>query len=218
VLRPVARLVVPSGVSSPARLPPARGENAPLAHFAVLEKKGEADAASLVWVDETGLYLLPSVVRTYAPRGQTPIRRAPLSHDPLSLIGGLTADGRLLTQVHDHAIRGPDVVRFLRHLLRHVAGPLVVLWDGASIHRSQPVKDFLRTPEAKRLHLEGLPAYAPDLNAAEGLWRLLKHDQLKNLICEALWELRFEVRLALTRLRHRRDAMLGCIAQVGCSL
>ena len=38
---------------------------------------------------------VPPLVRTWAPRGQTPILRAPLSHDQLSLIGAITEDGRV---------------------------------------------------------------------------------------------------------------------------
>jgi hypothetical protein len=48
-----------------------------------------------VFVDEAGFYLLPAVVRTYAPRGQTPILRVPLSWDHLSAIGAITPDSKL---------------------------------------------------------------------------------------------------------------------------
>jgi transposase len=129
---------------------------------------------TLVWVDETGLRLLPALVRTWAPRGQTPILRTPLSREHLSVIGALTPTGRLFTRTYEHAIRGPHVVRFLKHLLAHLPGQLMVLWDGASIHRGHVVKDFLTTAAGQRLHLVALPGYAPDLNPAEGVWHLLK--------------------------------------------
>jgi transposase len=67
-----------------------------------------------------------------------------------------------------------DVVHFLRHVLRHIPGKLLVLCDGAPIHRGQPIKDFLAAGGAERIHLERLPGYAPDLNADEGIWRYLK--------------------------------------------
>lgn len=56
------------------------------------------------------------------------------------------------------------VGQFLRQVLRLVPGKLLVIWDGAPIHRAQPLKDFLRTPTGRRVHLEVLPAYAPELN------------------------------------------------------
>ena len=55
------------------------------------------------------------------------------------MIGGLTAQGRLLLQMQARAFRGPAVVRFLQHLLRHIPGKLLVIWDGAPIHRAQVV-------------------------------------------------------------------------------
>ncbi len=47
----------------------------------------------ILWIDESGFYLLPAVVRTYAPRGQTSILRVPLSRDHLSVISGITPEG-----------------------------------------------------------------------------------------------------------------------------
>jgi putative transposase len=61
----------------------------------------------------------------------------------------LTPDGQLLIQMQDRAYKGTDVVRFLKHVLRHIPGKLLILWDGAPIHCSQPIKDFLAADGAK---------------------------------------------------------------------
>ena len=45
--------------------------------------------------------------------------------------------------VQESSYKGPDVVSFLRHLLRHIPGKLLVLWDRAPIHCSKVVKKFL---------------------------------------------------------------------------
>lgn len=103
-------------------------------------------------------------VRTYTPMGQTPILTVSLTRDHLSAIGGLTPDGRLFMRFQDHSYNGPDVVRFLQVLLHKIPGNLLVIWDGAPIHRSRVVKAFLRAGVAKCIHLERLPAYAPELN------------------------------------------------------
>ena len=183
------------------------------------QKKAQAEGWTIVWIDETGVYLLPAVVATWAPRGQTPVLTAPLSKQHLSAIGAITPDGRILCRVvEDRALTGVDVVRFLRHLLQHIPGQLLVIWDGASIHRGEAVKAFLRAGGAERLHLERLPGYAPDLNPAEGLWRLVKRRELKNLVCDALWELRLEFRQALARLRHCPNLIRSCLAHAGYSL
>ncbi len=70
---------------------------------ATAKKKAEREHWTIVFVDEAGFYLLPMVVRTYAPRGQTPILRVRLTRDHLSAIGGITQDGRLFMQTQERA-------------------------------------------------------------------------------------------------------------------
>jgi transposase len=182
------------------------------------QKKAEHEDRTLVWIDEAGFYLLPALVRTWAPVGEPPILRAPCSYDHLSAISAITPNGQLLLHVQEDAYHGDDVVRFLRHILRHIGGKLLILWDGASIHRSQAIKEFLSAGAAQRIHLERLPGYAPDLNPDEGIWSYLKYRELKNVVCQNKSELRYELRLAVARLRHKRHVIQGCITQAGLTL
>jgi transposase len=168
-----------------------------------------------LFVDQSGFYLLPTVVRTYAPVGQTPILREQLTRDHLSVISAITPEGKLYMMEQERAFKSPDVVRFLRHLLRQVPGKLLVIWDGSPIHRGGAVKDFLSSGACRRLKLEQLPGYAPDLNPDEGVWKHLKYVELKNVCCQSLCELKIELRKAKERLRHKTDVILGCIRQPG---
>jgi transposase len=166
-------------------------------------------------VDESAFYLLPGVVRTYAPRGQTPVLRLPLTRDHLSAISGITKEGRLFLRLQDRAYTSADVVPFLRQLLRCVRGKLLVIWDGASIHRGPPIKQYLAHGAAKRLRLETLPGYAPELNPEEGIWTYLKHVELKNVRCQDLDHLHDELTRAAKRLRHKTRVITGCFRQIG---
>ena len=141
--------------------------------------------------------------------------RAPLTRDHLSVISGVTADGRLFTRVQKAAFRGEAVVGFLRQLVRQLPGKLLVVWDGATIHRCRAVKAFLASGGAARLALERLPGYAPELNPAEGVWNLLKRGELKNRCCQDLDELRWELGLAIRRLQRQRRRVRACVAQCG---
>ena len=76
------------------------------------EKKAEQEKRTIIFVDKSGFYLLPMAVRTYAPRGQTPVLRVKLTRDHLSVIGGITEKGRLFMQMQERAYRGEDVVAF----------------------------------------------------------------------------------------------------------
>jgi transposase len=166
-------------------------------------------------VDQSGFYLLPCAVRTYAPVGQTPILHEQLTRDHLSAMSGITPEGKLLMMEQDGAFKGEDVVRFLRHALRRIPGKLLVVWDGSPIHRARVVKDFLASGASNRLRLEQLPGYAPELNPDEGIWKHLKYVELKNICCKSLSELRRELRKAKERLRHKKHVILGCIRQPG---
>ncbi len=156
---------------------------------------------------------MPAGVWTYAPKGQTPILRVPLTRDHLSASSAITPDGRLYMMVQEEAFKGPAIVRFLRHLLRHIPGQLLIIWDGLPAHHRQAVNDFLKQGAAQRIHLERLPGYAPDLNPDEGIWRYLKYVEMKNLCCLTLDQLRCELRKATTRLRHKTDVILACFKQ-----
>jgi transposase len=158
---------------------------------------------TLLFIDESGFYPLPSVVRTYAPIGQTPILREWRTRDHLSAISALSPAGKLYFHCQDGAINSADVLAFLEHLLREVPGRMVIIWDGAPIHRSQLIKSFLANGAAQRLHLERLPAYAPELNPGEGLWQQLKGVELPNLCCFNIPHLRRELRDAVKRVRRR---------------
>ena len=89
------------------------------------EKKAAEEKRTIVWIDQSGFYLLPMAVRTYAPRGQTPILRVKLTRDHVAAISAITPDGRQVRQMQDHAYCGEDVVRFLRLVLRKLPGKLL---------------------------------------------------------------------------------------------
>lgn len=166
-------------------------------------------------VDQSGFYLLPAVVRTYAPVGQTPVLRERFGREHLSVMSGITLKGKLLMMEQERAFNAEDVVRFLKHALRQIPGKLLVIWDGSPIHRGQAVKDFLTGGAASRVQLEQLPGYAPELDPDEGIWKHLKYVELKNVCCRNLDELRSELRKAKERLRHKTHVILGCIRQPG---
>jgi len=179
------------------------------------QKGALKEGRTIVFCDQSGFYLLPMVVRTYAPVGKTPILHEHLSRDHLSAMSGITLEGKLYMKEQQKAFKGEDVVRFLKHLMRQIPGKLLVIWDGSPIHRGGSVKDFLASGAAHRLQLEQLPGYAPDLNPDEGVWKHLKCVELENLCCQSLSELRVELRKAKERLRHKRDVILGCLRQPG---
>ena len=153
-------------------------------------------------------------MRSYAPRGQTPVLRVPLTRDHLSVISGITAAGHLLVAIQARAFKESDVVRFPQHLLSQLGCRLLIIWDGAPIHHDGLVNTFV-AGTAGQLCVEQLPGYAPDLNPDEGVWDQLKYVELRNVTCHNSGELRHELRLAIARLRHKPELIRHFIEHYG---
>lgn len=138
-------------------------------------------------IDESGLLLNPLVRRSWALKGRTPVvggdggRRK-----KVSVIGAVTVSpaahrlGLYFATLPDGYFTAEAVAGFLRDLLRHLRGKVVVVWDGGGNHKGPAIRELLR--RNKRLTLERLPAYAPDLNPVEVVWSWLKYGQLANYV------------------------------------
>jgi transposase len=127
----------------------------------------------------------------------------------------ISPEGKLYFHSQDGALNSAAVVAFLEHLLREVSGRMVIIWDGAPIHRSHLIQEFLANGAAQRLHLERLPAYAPDLNPGEGVWAQLKGVELRNVCCGNIPHLRGELRDAVKRVRRKPRILKGCFQGAG---
>jgi transposase len=150
-----------------------------------IKRRVRRQRAHLVFIDETGFLLHPLVQKTWAPKGQTPVlRHRTRHHRRVSAIGGLSISpqrrrvGWLLRFHTDRSIRQEQVVDFLRDLGRHLRGKIVVVWDHLQAHKSRLLRGWLR--RCRRIHLEYLPGYAPELNPNEYGWSYLKRNPLAN--------------------------------------
>ena len=176
--------------------------------------------AHLVFVDEAGFMLAPTVLRTWAPRGQTPRLRHWDRHDRVSVISAISVSPLrqrlgLYYQWEHHNLHQPEVSGFLRHLLRHLRGPVIVLWDRWWFHKSPATQDLCR--RFPRLRLEFFPAYAPELNPDERIWSLTKK-RLANGSPDDRYRLAFSVIEALEACRTSQRRLRGCITHTGLSL
>jgi transposase len=183
-----------------------------------LRLRARRERRVLVFEDESGFYLLPGLVRTYAPVAHTPVIRERQTRDHLSVMGGMTAEGKVYTLVRQQSLNGLHTVEFLQHLLRVAGKRLLVIWDGSPIHRRQAVAEFVEGTKGK-LWVEALPGYAPDLNPwDEGGWNHLKHVEMRNLVCRDLEEVHEQFHLAVGRLRQKPHLVQSFFAQAGLVL
>lgn len=175
-------------------------------------------SAYLVFLDESGFFLTPTVRRTFAPRGKTPVLTAWDRRDRWSAISGVTvspAAGRpgLYFDLLDHNAHAGDVVAFLAALRRRL-GRVTVVWDRNNIHgRARAVEAWLAAhPDVV---CEDFPGYVPDLNPDEGVWGWTKYGRLANLAAADTDELWDRVVDELSDLKNRPDLLRGLIQQTG---
>jgi transposase len=134
--------------------------------------------------------------------GQTPVVVHQYNWPKLSAISGVSTRGKLYMLVRRGTIATPQVLVFLRHLLRHVRGRIVLLWDNVKPHKSVAVRALVYD-QRHRLSLEYLPPYAPELNPDEWVWRYLKQVELANFAAHHVGELKVGLREATQRIRMR---------------
>jgi transposase len=153
--------------------------------LAAPKKKAFDLNAHIIFIDESGLMMAPVVRRTWAPMGKTPIlKQVGRSHKKVSVIAALSVPPRrrrvgLFFSMHtDTNITGVRVVRFLRHLRRHIRKPILLVWDRSNTHRAKVVSRFFA--EHGGWEAASFPAYAPELNPVEALWAWLKTNPLAN--------------------------------------
>jgi transposase len=168
-----------------------------------LKRRARRERRALAFVDESGFYLLPGAVKTCGLKAHRPVLDEWQTRDHLSIMAGLTTDGRAYTLVRQKSLNGLDTIEFLSHLGHQLKGPALVVWDRSPIHRREEVTEFTAAVGVKNLAVELLPPYAPDLNPVEWLWKHLKKVEMQNLTCRDLEELHEEFHLALGRIRGK---------------
>ena len=108
----------------------------------------------------------------------------------ISLFGAVNiADGRLVTQYEKH-FNALTFQGFLATLFRHVRRnrKMLILLDNARYHHAASLKPFLRD-HRRHLRMEFLPAYSPDLNPIERVWKLTRRLCTHNTYFETLFDL-----------------------------
>jgi transposase len=165
--------------------------------------------------------LQPTVRRTWAPEGETPICRAWGRRDRWSVLSALTVSPArrrvgLLFDVWPCNVDAAAVLAMLRHLRRRCPGGFILVLDRWSVHRSA-VRQFLARGDG-RVEVEWLPAYAPELNPVEQVWQRAKHVDLANFIPEQAEHLRLAVEDSLGKTAGQQAVLRSCFAHAKLTL
>jgi hypothetical protein len=164
-------------------------------------------------IDESGLLMAPLVRRTWAPSGETPGQSQKSgTREKVSVASALwVSPGRdrlglfsrtLVNGYFDNWL----AAAFLEALLKELSGRIIVVWDGGTMHKGDPIRALVEH-FADRLCLEKLPPYAPMLNPIEFLWSWLKYSRLNNFAPQDAIQLDGRVVAELTAIQGDQELL-----------
>jgi len=186
------------------------------------KKKARRQRAWVFFQDESGVSQRPSIHRTWAPKGETPVLIHAFNWSKISICAalGYRWDGRhsrLFFQTREGTYNTPSLIAFLKDLKRRLRGQKVILvWDGLPAHKSLAMQAYLLA-QRNWLTIERLPGYAPDLNPVETMWGNIKGQELANRCAADLAELDAAVRGGMERVRQSRKLPISFLKHAGLS-
>jgi transposase len=187
------------------------------------KKRARRQNALIVFEDESGVSLLPSVRATWAPRGHTPVLRHRFVWKRLSLAGALVyesdaSDAHLVFQLLPGAYNGETLIEFLSDLRRlEPQRAVLLIWDGLPAHRSRLMLDWIAS-QRDWLSVEPLPGYAPELNPIEQVWGNLKSKDLANLCSDTIGAVAEVAEAGLDRIGTDASLCFGFLRHTGLRL
>jgi len=176
-------------------------------------KKGVKTGSKLGFLDESGISEKPTVCRSWAPKGKTPIVTSPGHWRSHSVTGTIICaprggNPRVYLRIVRGTIRSEEFIRFLKHLRQHVHGKLILIMDRLAVHRSKESALFLQK-QRQWLRIEWLPAYAPELNPMEYLWSASKRKDFANFCPDTMADLDQRIRRSIMRIRRQHHTLRG---------
>ena len=154
--------------------------------------------------------MAPLVRKTWAPRGETPIiKQRGRSHTKVSAMGSVALSPKarrvrvFFRLKPDGNFGAAECAEFIRQLEQNIKGPIILVWDRLRAHRSKKVEAQLK--KSRRVEIELLPPYAPELNPVEYLWSYLKAVAMANFAPTELEELRAATKASICNMRRDRS-------------
>jgi transposase len=165
------------------------------------QKKARREGRVILFIDESGLSQRPTRMRTWAPKGCTPVLRYSFNWKQLTVIAALGLRNFYFRFVHG-PITQAGLVQFLQTLQRTIGRKLLVIWDGLPQHCSKLVADYVHSTRGQ-IVVDYLPGYAPELNPAEYIWAYMKQHELANLCRDTIGEVKAFASRRLKSMQHR---------------
>jgi putative transposase len=158
--------------------------------------------------------MLPLRRRSWSLRGHPPVLKYKSGHrEKVSVAAALWLTprrdrlGLSYQTLRNGYFNNRRVASFLERLLRQV-GPLVVVWDGGTMHKGDPIRALLKRHRG-RLAIEAMPPQGAELMPVEQLWTWLKYGKLSDFAPENAGQLQRVIRGIMNPIRHDQKRLRG---------
>ena len=188
-----------------------------------------ATGAYVCFEDEAGQNLRPPKARTWVPRGRTPVVRVSGKGSGRVSAAGLVclkpgARGHLFYRARIHrgrkgerrSMSEADYADLITAAHKELKAPVILIWDNLNTRISAVMGTFIQAHPDWLTEVR-LPAYAPELNAAEGVWANMKNG-LGNLAAREVDQLAVIIKNRLKRIQYRPALIEAFLAQTGLTL
>lgn len=145
-----------------------------LVDLQTLAAEGHID---LFYGDESGFSLVPVVPYGWQAADHR-LERPSQASRRLNVLAWLNQAGQLVSFTTPLSITSQFVIGCLDEWLGSLSRPTVLVLDNAPMHRSKGFVASLERWQQAGLYIFFLPAYSPQLNKAECLWRKMKYEWL----------------------------------------
>jgi transposase len=166
----------------------------------IVEEAKEADAI-IYFADEAAIGTHYHAGTTWAPVGQTPVVEHTGAKKSAFMVSAVNRHGALRFQLFEVSIKAADFQAFCKRLMSDSDGhPVYLILDNSRVHRAKLLKKFADDSEGM-LKLFFLPAYSPDLNPDEWVWKNVKHDHVGRAAVDGIQQMKALMLSALRRLQ-----------------
>lgn len=142
-----------------------------------IAKLAKKRKATIYFADEASVRSDYHRGTTWAPVGQTPVVATTGARFSVNMISAVTAKGALRFSIIDGTLTAAKFIDFCKRLLHDAAGPVFLILDGHPVHKSKALARFAASTDGM-LTLFRIPAYSPQLNPDEWVWKNVKADRV----------------------------------------
>jgi transposase len=160
--------------------------------------KGEID---FYYFDESGFTLEPCVPYAWQRVGNQ-IEVPSSKSKRLNVLGFVDRQCRFDSYVFEGSVNAEVVIACFNQFVKKLTQKTVVLIDNASMHTCKAFQDNVAAWEKQNLFIQNIPAYSPELNKIEILWRKIKYEWLDFSAYESFAALKKALNYILANIGH----------------